>query len=276
MPRLKVSFPVAGAGAVCLTALTAAILLTGCQREGQERIRVMASTTMLESIVREVGGDRVSVTAMIPADTGPESFVVGVKQVQAAARADLFIYCGWEEWAPRVTEAAEGPGHIARIDILGDLLLPYLHVDAVDSVTEALVRRDPDGEVFYRYNRNDYRSRIAAAVEDVCASVLDLQGAMVICAETQADFLNWMGLDIIGTYGRPEDLSSAEGTRLVEIGRKNGVRLVVDDLHSGEDTGSQIADAIGATRVVLTRYPARGSYIEVLRSSADALVSALD
>lgn len=277
MPRLEVSFPSAcRAGALCLTALAAAVILTGCQRERQERIKVVTSTTMLEAIVREVGGDRVSTTSIIPADRSPESFVIGATQIQAALRAELFLHSGWEEWAPRVTEAAKAPERIARIDIPGDLMLPHIHIDAVDSVTEALVRHDPDGEIFYRYNRNDYRSRIAMAAEDVCTSVVGFQGVRVICAETQGDFLDWMGFDIIGVYGCPDHLSPEETARLVELGRQNAVRLVVDDLVSGENAGREIADAIGAARAVLTRFPGRGSYIELLRKSADELISALD
>jgi ABC-type Zn uptake system ZnuABC Zn-binding protein ZnuA len=260
-----------------LAALTCLSLAAGCQKEdGRARVEVMTSTTMLEAIVREVGGDRVTVAAIVPANISPDEFELKPEHVERAMGADLFIMSGWEEWAPDIRGAGEGPGHVATTDIPGDLILPYLHLDAADSVTEALVRADPAGEVFYRYNRTDYRSRLGIEAEDVCASMFGLGGTRVICSDALADFLDWMGFDIVGTYGGEEDISYDESARLVDVGRKNAVRLVVDDRHSGRDLGKKMADDMGAARVVLTRYPDRGSYIDLLRANAEELVSALE
>lgn len=262
---------------VCLMALVCLSLAASCQVDRQKvEVRVATSTTMLAAIVREVGGDRVSAAALVPAEIPPEQFEPGPRQLDSASEADLIVLSGWEEWAPDVSRAADEPERIAVTGIPGDLLLPYHHLDAADSVTEFLVRRDPDGEVFYRYNYTDYRSRIGVEAEDMCASVVGISGARVICAETQADFLDFLGFDIVGTYGGPEDMSRAESERLIEVGSRNEVALIVDDLHRGEDTGKGIAESIGVPRVALARYPARGSYIELLRSNTERIVSALE
>lgn len=263
--------------ALCISGLACALLVAGCQTEGGKAgIEVMTSTTMLEAIVMEIGGDRVAVASLIPAEMPPEEFVLNPEHVARAAEADLIVLSGWEEWAPEIVTAREGAPNVAATDIIGDLILPYLHLDAADSVTKALVRIDPAGEVFYRYNRTDYRSRLGVEAEDICASMFGLGGTRVICSDALADFLDWMGFDIIGTYGGRDEISRDESARLVEVGRKNEVRLVVDDSHRGKDAGREIAAGIGAARVVLTRYPDRGSYIDLLRSNADEIVSALE
>jgi ABC-type Zn uptake system ZnuABC Zn-binding protein ZnuA len=245
--------------------------------EGQKaEIKVITSTTMLEVLVKEIGGDRVKTSALVPADELPEEFELGSGQLKDVARADLVILSGWETWAPDITEAIEKPENIALTSIPADLMLPYYHLDAADSVTEALVRKDPDGEVFYRFNRSDYRSRLAVEAEDICASMFGLGEVRVICSEAQADFLGWMGFDIVGTYGYPEDLVGEEKARLIEVGERNGVRLVVDDFHTGPSTGKRIADEIGAARVVLTRYPRGVTYIGLLRGNAEKLLTALE
>jgi len=260
-----------------MASLLCILLAAGCQREGGEAgIEVLTSTTMLETIVMEIGGDRVRVASLIPAEMPPEDFVLKPEHADEVARADLIILSGWEEWAPEIINAGEGPGNVATTDMPGDLMLPHLHLDAADSVTEALVRIDPAGEVFYRYNRTDYRSRLGIEAEDICASMVGIGGTRVICSDALADFLDWMGFDIIGTYGGPEDISRNESARLVEVGKKNAVRLVVDDSNRGESAGKNIAGEIGAARVVLNRYPDRGSYIDLLRSNANDLISALE
>jgi zinc transport system substrate-binding protein len=230
---------------------------------------------MLEALVNEIGGDRVKVDALVPADRLPEDFEPAPGQLEDIARADLVILSGWEEWAPGVTGAVDKPENIALTGIPADLVLPYYHIDAADSVTEALVRRDPDGEVFYRYNRSEYGSRLAAEAKDLCASMFGLGEVRVICAEAQADFLDWMGFDIVGAYGGPEEVTGGEIARLIEVGGTNNVRLVVDDLHVGPEAGKRIADEIGAARVVLSRYPDDGTYIHLLRDNARKLIDAL-
>lgn len=257
-------------GGMCLS------LAAGCTREGDgTTIKVVTSTTMLEAIVKEVGGDRVTVAALIPAEMPPDKFHLSAENLDVIAASSLFVYTGWERWVPEIALGGDRPVHIVGVHISGDLMLPYYHLEAADSVTEALVRIDPGGEVFYRYNRTDYRSRIGIEAEDACAYMYGLAGARVICAEPQAEFLDWMGFDLVGTYDRPEETPPGEADRLIEVGRRHGVLLVVDDLHTGGDMGRRIAEGIGASRVVLTRYPAHGSYTELLRSNAATLTSAL-
>ncbi len=263
--------------AFTLAAFLCLSLAAGCQREGGGvEIRVMTSTTMLAAIAGEIGGNRVTVAALVPAGTPPDEFDLRPEHVEKALGADLFIMSGWEAWAPEILGSGSGAGHIAAIDTPGDLMLPYLHLEAADSVTEALVRTDPAGEVFYRYNRADYRSRVGIEAGDICASMSGLRDTRVICSDAQAEFLDYLGFDIVGTYGGPEDLSVEEAARLTEIGRKHAVRLVVDDLHMGKDAGKSIAREIEAVRVVLTRYPDGGSYLGLLKANADKLISALD
>lgn len=277
MPRMKPDTRLSRCiAALCLGGLACLTFAGGCQREGREtELNIVTSTTMLGSIVREIGGDRVKTTSIVPYDALPENFEPGPGQIDAASRADLVIMSGYEKWAPRMSAAVKTQENLAFTGIAADLMLPYYHLDAADSVTEALVRRDPEAEVLYRFNRNDYRSRLALEAEDLCASMLRLDEARVICADAQAGFLDYMGFDIIGTYGSPDDLTRGETARLIEVGERNGVRLVVDDFHRGPDAGERIADEIGATRVVLKRYPESQSYIELLRESAEKLLAAL-
>ncbi len=277
MPRSEAGpRPALRLAALCLVAACLAPA-GGCQREGgRGEVRVVTSTTMLEAIVREIGRDRVSAAALIPAGTGPEDFDIPAEGLERAAAADLVILSGWEKWAGRVGEAVHDPRRIALTGVHADLMLPHYHLEAADSVTEALVRADPGWEVFYRYNRGDYRSRVAAEVDRVCASLAAAGPARVICAEPQAELLAWMGFDIIGTYAPFRGPSEGEIARLVDVGRRHGARLVVDDAHAPQEAGKRIAAGLGVPRVVLTAYPDRGSYIDLLGSNAARLVSALD
>ncbi|MBW1679418.1 MAG: hypothetical protein JRJ08_04640 [Deltaproteobacteria bacterium] len=82
----------------------------------------------------------------------------------------------------------------------------------------------------------------------------------------QAEFVKWLGLNIISTYGRQEDLSPKE---LLEI-----TRIAIDNLQSGSNVGRQIAEDIGGRQVILTNFPLGDSYLESLKKNVDKVIQA--
>jgi hypothetical protein len=62
---------------------------------------------------------------------------------------------------------------------------------------------------------------------------------------------------------------------LITTGRRNKVRLVVDNRQSGPSVGVGVAREIGAGHVVLTNFPVGDSYLDALRSNVEALKQAL-
>jgi zinc transport system substrate-binding protein len=61
---------------------------------------------------------------------------------------------------------------------------------------------------------------------------------------------------------------------LVEKGKKEGVKIVVDNLQSGPDAGRSIAETIRAKHVVLTNFPSENGYLATLGKNAEAIIDA--
>ena len=261
----------------CWTIITAAALslaiMPGCQKE--ERIRVVASTEMLEAIAAEVGGDLVITKSLFPGLTDPAHSQIGPGHMKSIGDADLLILLGWEEWAIRIPEMDNAPGEVLTTGIPGSLMLPHNHADAADSVAAGLARIYPGGEVFYRFNLADYKARIENEVGEVCGAMARYHGTRVICSDSQADFLDYLGLDIVGTYAAGEPLPPEEAERLIEVGKRNNVRLVAYGVRDGEMPGREIAEGAGAELVPVTDYPVDGSYIKALRKNVEEITRAL-
>jgi len=64
-----------------------------------------------------------------------------------------------------------------------------------------------------------------------------------------------MGLKVVATYGRAEDLTPAEWQRVTVAAREAGGRLVIDNLQSGANTGVGLARELGAQHVTLSNFP---------------------
>jgi zinc transport system substrate-binding protein len=91
----------------------------------------------------------------------------------------------------------------------------------------------------------------------------------------QKEVLQWMGLRVVGEYGRPEAMSAREVVRLSKIGKDQHAIAVVDNLQSGPDAGKGIAEALGVPHVVLTNFPSEKGYLATLEGNVDAVVAAV-
>jgi len=67
-------------------------------------------------------------------------------------------------------------------------------------------------------------------------------------------FVQWAGLNIIATYGRPDSLTPQVVKELVDKGREAKVTLIIDNLQSGQEAGAGIAEELGCERIILSNF----------------------
>ena len=82
-----------------LAVLSAALLVAGCGRPGAEapadgRLRVVATTSLVADLAREIGGDDVSVESLMGPGVDPHLYRARESDVQRMVSADLILYTG--------------------------------------------------------------------------------------------------------------------------------------------------------------------------------------
>ena len=251
--------------------IVSCLSLVGCEAEKQAQLTVVTSTTMISSVVKQVGGKLIHTSALAPGDILPDDFDIKPAHIEAIERADLFLYHGWEDWLAGLPATTGRDVEMTSIDIEGNWMVPEIHLEAIHRIRDLLVSVDPSRQKSYEKQALEYENRVLQAMETVCTELRPYQGTPVICSEPQADLLNWIGLDILGTYPRGEDISVETFQQLIETGRRHQVRLVVYDLQSGPGPAPQIAHEIGAEHMGLAGSPLKDSYIDALLSNARAL-----
>src|SRR3712207_5307599 len=107
------------AASVLCVALAAVGCGSGAEAGEDHRVRVVATTPHAADLARAVGGDRASVTAMLPLIADPHDYEVRPRDVKALADADLVVRAGGEldDW---LGEAIESSGTDARVVTLAD------------------------------------------------------------------------------------------------------------------------------------------------------------
>lgn len=132
----------------------------------ESRIKVVASFYPVYEFVKEIGGNKVDVTSLIPIGVEPHDFEPTIQQIQNAETADLVVYngAGLEKWIDKINakfkvEASQGLNLLMSNDTgnsgtydLHVWLDPILAEMEVENIRDALVKIDPANTQYYKAN----------------------------------------------------------------------------------------------------------------------------
>lgn len=171
------------------------IVAAGCSKPTESRhdkLSVIATIFPLYDFARAVGGERATVSLLLPPGVEPHHFEPRPDDMVALHHADVFIYTNkWmEPWAEsllkgvdrsKLTVVDAGTGitfmkasaeeegeHEGEHDHDHGGVDPHIWMDLqnaqamVDTIAKAFAVRDPSGAAYYRKNAEAYKARLAA------------------------------------------------------------------------------------------------------------------
>ena len=140
----------------------------------ESRIKVVASFYPVYEFVKEIGGNKVDVTSLIPIGVEPHDFEPTIQQIQNAQTADLVVYngAGLEKWIDKINakfkvEASQGLNLLMSNDTgnsgtydLHVWLDPILAEMEVENIRDALVKIDPANAQYYKANADRFIGKL--------------------------------------------------------------------------------------------------------------------
>ena len=189
--------PLRPAASMALIALAAAAL-AGCgggsstsTDAGEGPVRVVATTPQVADIVKQVGGDSVSVTTLLPAGADPHDYEPKPKAVAAIADAGVVFRSGgdidvWLLPAVKAASADSAPVDLSRAALLLPAggseetfnahwyLAPQNVARATQRVRDELVKADPSARETFRANATQYLDTIDAVDKKLSACANDV------------------------------------------------------------------------------------------------------
>jgi zinc/manganese transport system substrate-binding protein len=248
-----------------LALLVVAVAAAGCGDDsgsGAER-SVVATTTQVADLVRQVGGDRVSVDGLLRPGGDPHDYEPRPSDVAAVARADVVFRSGGEidDWLGDVIDNAGGDAEVVTLIDSVDRLDDDPHwwqdprnaVRAVETIRARLSKLDPGGRSAYRLGaervERELRSldrRIAACVDRVPSS----KRKIVTTHDALGYFARRYGVKVVGavipSLSTQAQASAGDVERLVEQIRREGVEAVFPESSVNPDIERAIAREAGA------------------------------
>jgi zinc transport system substrate-binding protein len=240
--------------------LVAALILGGCAPTDTSKLKVVTSTSLIAFLVEEIGNGKIDVVNIVPPAQCPGHFDVKPGDIQKLANADLFIMHGWqgEKFSQSLIDSANNPKLVvSKLDVEGNWMTPPVQIEAVDKINAALCQVDDKNCSSYQETTLKYKSAVEAKGAELKAKLAQssLDKINVLCDEQQAGFVKWVGLNIVGTFGRPETLTPQIVKELIDKARAENVTLLIENLQSGHDAGKGIAEELGCKRTTLSNFP---------------------
>lgn len=205
-------------------------------------VRAVATTGMVADAVRQIGGERVSVTGLMGPGVDPHLYKASAGDVRSLASADIIFYNGLhleaamgevlEEMSDRTRTVPIADGIAPERRISSEYFVgswdPHVWFDVelwastTNTVEEALVRLDPEGENGYRDRAAAYRDTLAALEAWVRARVAELpeeQRILVTAHDAFGYFGRAYGFEVVGLQGisTVTEAGTADVQRIAEL-----------------------------------------------------------
>jgi len=263
-------------------AIVAIALPVQAQDKVQEKIKVLASFSILGDLVREVGGERVEVSTLVGPNTDMHGFQPTPANAKAVAGAKLVVIngLGLEGWADRLVKAAnykgarlvaskgvkalpaetKGHGHShthSHNHTHGGRYDPHAWQEVanvkvyVANIRDALTGVDPDGKETYAKNAAAYLQKLdalEAEIKQLFAGLSEKERRVITSHDAFHYFGDAYGIEFLAAQSAGGDTqpSAKDVARLIQQIRKQGVKAVFVENISNPRIVEQIAKETGA------------------------------
>lgn len=252
------------------------LLLNACDDEADQpgqRPMVVATTTMVADLARQIGGERVEVHGLMGPAVDPHSYVPRLSDTGLLERADLILYSGLhlEGRFQSTLEAMKKRGRAVVAVSSGvpdELLLapqmqfegakdphfwgdPALWIHAIEPVAAGLEAIDPSGAEEFRSRAAAYRAELEQLSAWARAQVESIPEERRVLATSHDAFFYFgsaYGFEVRGLQGvsTAAEAGVRDRTSLVEFLRERGVRTVFAETSVNSKGIAAVAAEAGA------------------------------
>ncbi|MBI5143125.1 MAG: zinc ABC transporter substrate-binding protein [Nitrospirae bacterium] len=277
----------------------------------QPPIPVAAGIQPVADFARQVGGERVNVTRLLPPGANPHSFDPSPSLVASLSNARVFfrVGAGLEYWADRiVSSSASSVKTVTLIDGLDVLpfgeedpqahgdhghdddghehgtidphvwLDPLLAMRMVDRMASELSSLDPSGAGFYNKRAELYKAELKKLHDDIVASVSRFRTKEFVTFHNSWNyFARRYGLKLAGIIEEApgREAGPRKLAALVRRIKSSGIKVIFAETQFSPRAAEAIARESGARVAMLDPMGGGPGYISMMRANLAAMEKAM-
>ena len=294
---------------IALAALALIAMLQAVPASAQEKIKAIASFSILNDFVKNVGGDRVEVTSLVPPNGDAHVYAPSPADAKKLADAKIVFTngLGFEGWIPRLVKAS---GTKAAVIVATKGIKPrkmeeeghdHGHAEAdphawqsvpnakiyVANIRDALVAADPAGKAMYEANAAAYLSKLDALNADVKGQIERIPAdrrRIITTHDAFGYFKGAYGIDFIAPQGvsTESEASAKDVAKIIAQIKKQKIPAVFLENVSdprlleriAKESGAKVGGTVYSDALTDEKGPAP-TYIDMMKHNIRAFSAAL-
>jgi len=275
------------------------------QTQGGPVPDILATTTILADVTRNIAGDRLTVESLLPVGADPHSYQPTPQDMATITESKVLVINGaeYEHFLESMIENADGERQLIeasaglrlRTDPVSEHGVdPHLWLDPnnviayVENIREGLTHFDPEGAQVYQVNASAYIAQLQeldAWIDAQVAQIPPQRRLLVTNHEAFGYFAERYGFRVVGTviesFSSDASPSAQEMAALVEQIKQHEAPAIFLDASDNPALAQQIAAETGAEVVTdlhvesLTAGGPATTYIDMMKYNVTTLVEAL-
>jgi zinc/manganese transport system substrate-binding protein len=281
---------------ICLVLIAATV-----PARAQERVKIVASFSILGDFVRNVGGDRISVTTLVGPDSDAHVYSPTPADAKKIADAKLIFIngLGFEGWLPRLVKSAAGKATVVTATSgitplkSGSDADPHAWQSVanakiyVGNISDALAAADPASAQVFRANAEAYLAKLDALdreVRDAIAKIPETRRKVISTHGAFGYFAAAYGVEFIAPVGVSTESEPSARDIAGIITQVRSAKIPAVFLENVSDprlirrisaeTGARVGGTLYSDSLTAEKGDAP-TYIDMVRHNIKALTSAL-
>lgn len=296
---------------VLLILWAASLSLAGCKAQAgtQSGVKVVATTTIVGDVVRQVGGDRISLTVLYPVGADPHTYEPRPQDVAAISDAQVVFINGLElehSLDPILTANANGtvkavsdgvevlPFSAAAGDSQHAAGDPHTWMDPnnvlvwVENIRQELTKIDTQGSTLYQANADAYLQKLKVLDQWISGEISQIpqdQRRLVTDHESLGYFVRRYGLEqtglVLPSLSTSASASAQDLAKLEEVIKAQKVKAIFIEMGINDALARQVATDTGIKVIFIytgslgTSDNGAGDYIGFMHYNVNAIVDGL-
>ena len=263
--------------------ITVSFTLSGCKAKENKQIQpeIAVANSYLQCVVQDLCGNQTEILSLVPPGMCPGHFDISPAQVNQLCKCRILLLFDFQKRIEDSLLRIKEKGlKIGSIHALPGLCVPETYLAACRDACNILSQQYPD--------RKDRLSRRLKLIEERLENLSNglfvqikrsgLNSAKVLASDHQAQFCNWLGLDVIATFVGSDIETVSNINRCIQKADEHTVGFIIANRQEGTALANALAERLGARTVVFSNFPEtvinRDNFDRLLVENVQALLSA--
>jgi zinc transport system substrate-binding protein len=266
-----------------------AILVTSCapKAEAVEKVGVVVTILPQAEFVESVGGEKVTVTVMVPPGQEPHTYAPTINQLADLKQARIYakVGSGVEFELAHMDSIVEANRNMLVVDCSKSVELiendPHIWLSPrnakimVENICDGLIQVDPQNREYYIQNENEYLAKLDELDADINSSLAGIANRWFIVFHPAWGYfardynLTQLAIEIEGKTPSPKDVAN-----VVQEAKEHNIKVVFASPEFDVKSAQTIAEAIGGRVAFID--PLARDYINNMHQVLGELVQGME